>query len=86
MIFQTEITISGSLRLIKKELFLDSLHGFIKLDLSEAEQPINSLFVNQILVVTGTNPDTKVFKVKQFYADASLPLSNKLPSFSEGCY
>ncbi|KAL4135781.1 hypothetical protein QTP88_007369 [Uroleucon formosanum] len=80
----TEITISGSLRLIKKELFLDSLHGFIKLDLSEAEQPINSLFVNQILVVTGTNPDTKVFKVKQFYADASLPLSNKLPSFSEG--
>ncbi|XP_026817937.1 DNA polymerase alpha subunit B [Rhopalosiphum maidis] len=80
----TEITISGSLRLIKKELFLDSLHGFIKLDMSEAEQPIKSLFVNQILVVTGINPNTKVFKVKRFYTDASLPLSNKLPSFSKG--
>lgn len=74
------------MRLIKKELFLDSLHGIIKLDLSEAEQPIKSLFGNQILVVTGTNPDTKGFKVKKFYSDASLPLSNKLPGFSKGCY
>jgi len=54
--------------------------------MSEAEQPIKSLFVNQILVVTGTNPNTKVFKVKRFYTDASLPLSNKLPSFLKGCY
>ncbi|CAH1732885.1 unnamed protein product [Aphis gossypii] len=80
----TDITISGSLRLIKNELFLDSLHGLLKIDLSDVEQPFESLFANQILVVTGTNPNTKVFRAKRFYTDASLPLSSKLPSFTEG--
>lgn len=65
-------------------MLLSSSYGYIKLDLSEAEQPIKSLFVNQILVVTGTNPDTKVFKVRKLYTDASLPLSKKLPDFSNG--
>jgi len=86
LIFQTDITVSGSLRLIKNELFLDSLHGLLKIDLSDVEQPFESLFANQILVVTGTNPNTKVFRAKRFYTDASLPLSSKLPSFTEGCY
>lgn len=55
----------------------------MKLDFSEAKQPVLDLFINQILVVTGTtNP--KAFKVKQMYADASLPISKTLPNFSQG--
>uniref|UniRef100_A0A2S2QQJ4 DNA polymerase alpha subunit B n=1 Tax=Sipha flava TaxID=143950 RepID=A0A2S2QQJ4_9HEMI len=80
----TEITISGSLKLIKKELFLSSPYGYIKIDLSEVEQPMKQLFVNQILVINGTNPETKVFKARKLYADASLPLPKKLPEFSQG--
>jgi hypothetical protein len=70
--------------LIKKELFLSSPYGYIKIDLSEVEQPMKQLFVNQILVINGTNPETKVFKARKLYADASLPLPKKLPEFSQG--
>lgn len=66
--------------MIKKELFLSSEYSSIKLDLSEAVQPVKQLFVNQILVVTGTNPVTNLFKVRNVYTDATLPLSTKLPS------
>ncbi|VVC41300.1 DNA polymerase alpha/epsilon, subunit B [Cinara cedri] len=79
-----EITISGCLKLIKKELFLSSSYGSIKLDLSEAGKLDKSLFANQILVVTGTNTDSKVFKVRKLYTNASLPLSPKIPKFAQG--
>lgn len=82
--FQLEITIFGSLRLIKKELYLSSMHERIKLDLSEAVQPINELFANQIVVVTGINPGNRVFKVRKLFTDAKLPLPTKLPKF-QGC-
>lgn len=85
-IFQTEITISGTLKLVKKDLFLCSSYGYIKLDLSEAEQPVKPLFANQILVITGTNPDTKVFKVRKLYSNAALPLSKNVPTFSNGLF
>jgi len=68
----------------KKELFLSSPYGNIKLDLSEASHPILPLFVNQILVLTGTNPDTKVFKVRKVFSKAPLPLPKKLPTFTDG--
>lgn len=72
------------MKLVKKELFLSSPYGYIKLDLSEVEHPIQQLFVNQILVANGTNPETKVFKARKLYADASLPLPIKIPEFSQG--
>lgn len=72
------------MKFIKKELFITSSYGSLKLDLSEAEHPIKPLFINQILVVSGTRPDAKVFKVRKLYTDSLLPLSNKLPEFSEG--
>lgn len=79
--FQLEITIYGRLKFIKKELYVTSIHGRIKLDLSEAIQPINQLFANQLVVVTGINPGDKVFKVRKIFTDAKLPLSNNLPKF-----
>lgn len=48
--------------------------------------PIPALFANQILVVTGINPDTKLFKIRQLYTNASLPLSKKLPEFNQGLF
>lgn len=84
-IFQ-EITIAGSLKLIKKELFLSSSYGSIQLDFSEAGKFDKSLFANQILVVTGTNTDSKMFKVRKLYTNASLPLPQKIPEFNQGLF
>lgn len=81
--FQTEITIFGSLKLYQKELFLRSGHGDMLLDLSEAKQPIPDLFFNQILIVTGTT-SPRSFKVRRIFTDASLPIPKTLPTFSKG--
>ncbi|XP_050529813.1 DNA polymerase alpha subunit B [Daktulosphaira vitifoliae] len=79
----TEITISGSLKLMKKEMFLSSSYGYVKLDFSEAGH-VQPLFMNQIAVVTGTNPDTKAFKVKKIFTNAMLPLPTEIPNISRG--
>lgn len=67
-------------------MFLNSPYGSIKLDLSEAGQINNSLFSNQVIVVTGINPNSMVFKVRKLYTNASLPLLQKLPEFSQGLF
>lgn len=84
LLFQTETSISGTLRVVKKNLCLSSSDGVVKLDLSEAGQPVKPLFMNQVVVVSGTIPDNKVFKVRQLFTNAALPLSKNLPSFSRG--
>ncbi|XP_050425500.1 DNA polymerase alpha subunit B-like isoform X7 [Adelges cooleyi] len=80
---ETQITISGSLKLIKKEMFLSSPYGYVKLDFSEAGH-VQPLFMNQIAVVVGTNPGTEMFKVRKIFTNASLPLPTQLPSFCQG--
>lgn len=84
-IFQ-KITIAGTLNFIHHDLLLSSNYGCVKLDLNGAGKLKNALFGNQIVVVTGTNPDGKNFKVKKMYTNASLPLSQTLPAFSQGLF